>query len=126
MFQLFLAWLVGVILRYLFAWAFDPAFVVKSNIARAVAAIVVGVVVSYLLRSLYVTGWFFYFVMAAGGFMSQYGLEWLNKQRASLKAINPLFLLSVFGCGLWLIPALTFVGAVIFGRQAYIAHNSNS
>lgn len=35
-------------------------------------------------------------------------------------------LLLSLGGGLWIIPLLAFVGAFIFGRQAYIAHNSNS
>lgn len=81
MWTLFLAWMAGAALRFLFAWAFEQAFTLKSSLKMIVVTVVIGVPIAYGIHHLNVDGWIIYVVMAAGGFLSQYAVEWLNKQR---------------------------------------------
>jgi hypothetical protein len=81
MFCFFLAWFAGVAIRFLFTWAFTSGFTIKSNLAQMIVSVVVGGVVAFLLKSINFSGWFAYAFIAAAGFMSKYGIEWLNKKK---------------------------------------------
>jgi hypothetical protein len=80
MFCFFLAWFAGVVLRFLFIWAFS-GLNIKSNLAQMIVSVVFGLVVAFLLKSINFSGWFAYAFIAACGFMSKYGIEWLNKKK---------------------------------------------
>jgi hypothetical protein len=80
MFHFFLFWFAGVVLRFLFSWAFGK-FSFKNDLAQVIVSVVVGLVVAYLLKSINFSGWFANSFIAACGFMSKYGLEWLNKKK---------------------------------------------
>jgi hypothetical protein len=120
MFNFILAWIGGVTLRFLLAWAFSSGlFNFKSNLAQIVAAVAVGIGLAWLFKSINVSSWLGYAVVAACGFLSKYGLEWLNKKSGNKTASNfysgsksSVFLLGITDFGkngyglLWIIYAL--------------------
>lgn len=78
---LFASFLAGVTIRFLLSWAFSPSFSLSSELRQIIAVVVVGAGVAWLTNSMQMTGWFAYAFLAACGFMSKYGMEWLAKKK---------------------------------------------
>lgn len=80
-FALALAWVVGVLVRFLFAWTFDTTFIIGSQVKVFILTVVLGFIVCWVLQMAGIGGWFVMIVLFLAGFMAQYGVEWLNKRR---------------------------------------------
>lgn len=74
-------WIAGVLVRFLFGWALDPEFNVKSNLKRVILSVVIGIAPAYILFKMGMTNWTAYILLLVAGFLSQYALEWLNKRK---------------------------------------------
>jgi hypothetical protein len=82
MWILLLWWTIGVLVRFLFAWAFDPGFSLKQSLKNIVVSVVIGAIPAYALYKVGVSTWPIYILLAVTGFLSQYIIEWLNKHRS--------------------------------------------
>jgi hypothetical protein len=71
--------LVGIGLRFLLTWAFSDTFTLKVNAKQIIASVGVMLVFVGLFTALKADHWFFYFVLAAGGFLTKYSVEKANK-----------------------------------------------
>lgn len=78
---LFGAWLFGVAVRFLFALAYDGNFSISHSKWQILLSGLLGFVVAYIALKMNLHTWIVYVVLFLLGFLSQYGLEWLNKRK---------------------------------------------
>jgi hypothetical protein len=81
MLLIFLAFLAGAVIRFLLMWAFGGAFTIKGQLAQMIVVVVVGLGLAWLFHQINFSGWIGYGIAATCGFLSKYGLEWLNKKK---------------------------------------------
>lgn len=75
------AWLFGVVIRFLFSLAFDPNFSFSQNKFTILLTALIGLPVAFIALKLNLHSWFVLLILFLLGFLSQYGLEWLNKRK---------------------------------------------
>lgn len=79
MLSLFIFGTIGVTLRFLFMWAFDPAFRLQQSFKEVVVCEAIMLLAAYVGSSANVTGWVVDASYVAGGFLTKYIVEKLNK-----------------------------------------------
>lgn len=78
MLPLFIWCTVGVVLRFLFTFVFNP-FEVKTAVKMSILAVVLGAVAAYFASQANLAGWVLKATFVAAGFLMLYIIEKLNK-----------------------------------------------